>query len=383
MPREPESSWENGIRSVRRNEMDSLRKLLDEVFFEGLADIQPHAMNEENASNLRVVVEDGAVVSHIATIRRHVSIFGCPLRVASLGGVATYESHRGKGYATALLEDTMRVCREDGVDYIMVSGYRNMYHRYGCRYVGRDWMFDIGAEGAGDFDDASLRLTQASEADVETIAAIYRREPVRWLRPPLDIAFGIDGWVQNRPAKTYLIKQGDHLLAFGVMQQAREQDEGHVRLLDYAGERSAIVGVLGKLIQEQNLNQLSLHAKGFDTVLCDLLSARGLTGHETNLPGTTMIIHFEQLLEKMRPYFAERVGETAANGLVFKEVDDEYHVYYGGDRVVTESRGAAAQLIFGTWDGAEDAMLDAGGQAGEVLRECLPIPGVWYGVNYV
>ncbi|MDP6041346.1 MAG: GNAT family N-acetyltransferase, partial [Candidatus Latescibacteria bacterium] len=312
-----------------------------------------------------------------------VSIFGCPLRVAALGGVATYASHRGKGHATALLEDTMRVCREDGVDYIMVSGYRNMYHRFGCRYVGRDWAFDVVAKRAEDFDDETLTITQASEADVETIAGIYRREPVRWMRPPSDIVFGLDGWVQNRPAKTYLIKQGDHVLAFGVVQQAREDDKGKVRLLDYAGERSAIVGALGKFIQAQNLNQLSFPVKGVDTVLQGLLSDRGLQRHGINLPGTTMIIHFEQLLEKMRPYFAECVGEQAANGLVFKEVDDEYHVYYGGDCVVAESRGAAAQLIFGTGDGAEDAMLDAGGRAGEVLRECLPIPGVFYGVNYV
>ena len=62
---------------------------------------------------------------------------------------------------------------------------------------------------------------------------------------------------------------------------------------------------------------------------------------------------------------------------------DEYHVYYGGDRVVAQSRGAAAQLIFGTLDGADDALLTAGGKAGEILRECLPVPGLWYGVNYV
>ncbi|NUO03182.1 MAG: hypothetical protein HUU01_21440, partial [Saprospiraceae bacterium] len=50
------------------------------------------------------------------------------------------------------------------------------------------------------------------------------------------------------------------------------------------------------------------------------------------------LLHFVQLMEKMRPHFVERVGETAANGLVFKEVDDEYHIYYGGDRVVADSR---------------------------------------------
>ena len=122
----PEASWENGVRSLRKSEMDSLRKLLGDVFFAELPDIQPHAINEENASNLLVVVEDGEVVSHIATIKRHVSVLGCSLKIASLGGVATYKSHRGKGHASALLEKTMAVCREEGVDYIMVSGYRNM-----------------------------------------------------------------------------------------------------------------------------------------------------------------------------------------------------------------------------------------------------------------
>ena len=39
--------------------------------------------------------------------------------------------------------------------------------------------------------------------------------------------------------------------------------------------------------------------------------------------------------------------------------------------------------VFGTWSGTEEIILDQGGQAGEVLRRCLPIPGVWYGVNYV
>ena len=235
---------------------------------------------------------------------------GCTLRVASLGGVATYEAYRGKGHATALLRDTMRHCRKDGVDYIMVSGYRNMYHRYGCRYVGRDGLFHIAREQAGDFSDTAWTIAPASKADVETIGAIYRREPVRWLRPPSDIAFGIDGWVQNRPAKTYLIHRGDQPVAFGVMQQARERDEGQVHLLDYAGERSAIVGALDKFIEKQNLNRLSLHVKKFDTVLRGLLQARGLTGEPSNLPGTTMIHSFRTITRKNAPLFCRTNRRT-------------------------------------------------------------------------
>ena len=298
-----EASWENGVRSLRKNEMDSLRKLLGDVFFAELPDIQQHAINEEKANNLLVVVEDGEVVSHIATIKRHVSVLGCSLKIASLGGVATYKSHRGKGHASVLLEKTMAVCRDEDVDYIMVSGYRNMYHRYGCRYVGKDWEFRLGQEKTSDFDDSVFTISHATKEDIDTLGTIYRREPVRWMRPPSDISFGIDGWVCNRPAKTYLIKQRDRLVAFAVMQQVRDGD-GQVsyKLLDYAGERLAIIGVLGKFVQEQDLKEISIHVLGYDTVLKDLLELRGLTGIQSALPGTIMVIHFEQLLKKMRPY---------------------------------------------------------------------------------
>ena len=379
-----EISWENGIRSLRKSEMKSLRNLLGDVFFSDLPDIQPHAINAENARNLLVVVEDGEVVSHIATIKRHVSVLGCSLKIASLGGVATYESHRGKGHASSLLEKTISVCRGEDVDYIMVSGYRNMYHRYGCRHVGKDWEFRIQADQAKDFDDSNLTINEASTEDVDGLGTIYRRESVRWVRPPSDIEFGLDGWVCNRRAKTYLIRRSGNLIAFVVMEQTAKSDETvRCRVLDYAGERSAIIGVLGKFTQQQNVKEISVHVMGYDTVLKDLLKSHGANGSQSSLPGTTLIINFEQLLEKMRPYFIERIGEDAANGLVFNEVGDQYHVYYGGDRVVAESRGAAAQLIFGTWSGTEETILNEGGCAGEVLRICLPIPGVWYGVNYV
>ena len=258
-----EISWENGIRSLRKSEMKSLRNLLGDVFFSDLPDIQPHAINAENIRNLLVVVEDGEVVSHIATIKRYVSVLGCSLKIASLGGVATYESHRGKGHASSLLEKTMSVCREEDVDYIMVSGYRNMYHRYGCRHVGKDWEFRIQTDQAKDFDDSNLTINEASTEDVDGLGAIYRRESVRWVRPPSDIEFGLDGWVCNRRAKTYLIRRSGNLIAFVVMEQTAKSDETvRCRVLDYAGERSAIIGVLGKFTQKQNVKEILVHVMG-------------------------------------------------------------------------------------------------------------------------
>ncbi|MCZ6633186.1 MAG: GNAT family N-acetyltransferase [bacterium] len=381
MPREFEPSWEDGIRSVHLDEFDSLDRLISDVFFPGLFERQPHVFTPENAGNLRVVVKDGEVVSHIGTIRRQAVIYGCPISVASLGGVATYESQRGHGYATALFEDTMRVCREDGVDIILVSGYRKMYHRLGCRYIGKDWAFEIQADQANTFDDG-LEVTAASEADIADLMRVYRFEPVRWVRPPADYAQMIDGWAMNRPARTFLVKDGGHLRSFVVLQVPGEGDDGRVRVLDFAGDRVCLAGALGRLVKDQGLQGMDLHVMGHDRLFGDVLRERGLEGKPVSTSGTMLVIHFAQLMERMRPYFEEVLGE-AAKGLVFEEQGDQMIFGYGGDRVVAENRGTAAQIIFGTLDDAEARLLDAGGQAGEVLRKVFPIPGLWCGVNYV
>ncbi|MBI2950925.1 hypothetical protein HYY27_02465, partial [bacterium] len=50
-----------------------------------------------------------------------------------------------------------------------------------------------------------------------------------------------------------------------------------------------------------------------------LLVERGMTGTPANASGTVTLIHFAQFMERMRPYFAERLGETGARSLVFLE----------------------------------------------------------------
>ena len=383
MPREPDPSWQDGMRSVRRDEFGQLSDLFDTVFWPGLVEKYPHMYIPENAANLRVVVSDGQVVSHIGAHRRNAAIMGCTVRVASVGGVATLEAHRGKGYATALLGDTMRDCREDGVDFMVVSGYRKMYYRHGCRRVGRDWNYTVTAERAGDFDEGGVDVAPAKKADMPAIAAIYRREPVRWMRPISDFENALVGYVMNRPAHVLAIREQGALRGYVMLQQPGERDGRRVQVQEFAGDRRCVVGALGKLIRAYELEAVGLHAMGYDSLLRDMLEARGLTGGPANASGSVTLIHFTQFMERMRPYFAELVGDTASRGLIFHTRGDEFVFSYGGDEVVAEGRGDAVQLIFGTHEGAEEHMLKTGGRAGELLREIFPIPALWYGVNYV
>ncbi len=385
MPKQIEPSWRDGMRGIQADDWPSLEKLLHTVFWDQLVPNYPLCYTLENAPNLRVIVENGEVVSHVGTIRRNVSIFGCTLRVACLGGVATYEEHRGRGHATLLFQDNVEQVRADGCDFMLVSGYRKMYHRFGCRYVGRDWNFAIPQDQADAFDDPGIELVEATPDDIEMMAETYRHEPVRWLRPPADYENGMTGFVVNKPAEFLLIKEDGAVRGYViVVMPRREQDSGSITIAELAGERRAIAGALGKVLgRHDDAQSLGVHVMGRDARLRELLEAGGLIGAPANCSGTAMMINFTQFMERMRPYFEERVGTKAAQGLAFIERAEQMIFAYGGDQVIAEDAGQAIQLIFGTLDGAEGPLLNAGGRAGDLLRQIFPLQGLWYGLNYM
>ena len=383
MARIADPSWRDGLRSLHPDEFPQLDALLSEVFRPGMPQEYPHIYTPAETANLRVVVEGGEVVAHIGTIRREASIMGCTVRVASLGGVATHPSARGKGYATALFEDAMRDCNEDGVDFIVVSGYRKIYHRYGCRYVGRDWDFVLSGERVRDFADEGLEIRPMGTADVPALAALYRCEPVRWLRPPSDFYNALKGHVMNRPAEVLGIYEHGHLRAYVIQGPRKKDEQAHQALLEFAGDRRSMVGALGALLRRKKATALDVHVMGYDNLLHDMLTERDLQGKQANVSGTVTLVNFLRLMEKLRPHFAEKMGQHEAAGLVFHQRGDQMIFGYGCDRVVAPDRGTAAELIFGAADNRSEEILATGGRAAEALRAVFPIPGLWYGPNYV
>jgi len=383
MARQPDPTWHDGLRSVRREELGQLSDLLDTVFWPGLVAKYPHMYIPENAHNLRVVVADGRVVSHIGTLRRNASIMGCTVRVASMGGVGTLPEYRGRGYATRLLEDTVRDCRQDNVDFIVVSGYRKMYYRVGCRRVGRDYGYAVETSRAEAFANPSLDIAQAEPRDIPEIAALYRREPVRWMRPLKDFEDALTGFVMNRPARVLTVREQDTLVAYLIVQDAQDADDGRIQVQEFAGDRRSVVGALGPVLRDQQLKALGIHAMGWDTSLQALLDAQGLSSTPQSASGSVTLVNFPQFMDRMRPYFAELVGEAAAGSLVFAERGDQLVFTYGGDEVAAGGPGEAAQLIFGTQNDGVSGCLAGGGATATLLRRIFPIPALWYGVNYV
>src|SRR5262249_46474734 len=139
----------DGPRGLQADEWDQLNALVSTVFSRRMFARFPQLFNEANRSNLRVVAEDGRVVSHVGMIQREASLAGCRVRVACVGAVATYEDYRGRGFASLAFQDACDKAADDGVDLMLISGGRGLYTRTGCRRVGRDHDFVVTAEHVG------------------------------------------------------------------------------------------------------------------------------------------------------------------------------------------------------------------------------------------
>ena len=106
------------IRGMRAGELDEMIDLQCRIFRPDGHERYRHYIRGDSSYELdqtRVVVVDGRIVATLRVWARILRVGSCPVPMGGIGGVGTDPGHRGKGYASAMLEDA--------VDYLRKSGY--------------------------------------------------------------------------------------------------------------------------------------------------------------------------------------------------------------------------------------------------------------------
>jgi predicted acetyltransferase len=288
----------------------------------------PQLFNPANRANLRVVAEDGRVVSHAGMTQRWASLAGCTVSVACVGGVATEEAYRGRGFAALVFQDCCAKAAADGVDIMLISGRRTLYTRVGCSSVGDDWQIGIDAAGARSLagslranglpDGGAYDITPVNAGHIGDLQAVHRLEAVRFLRP-------LDDWqwafqtsvVMNAHSDFWGVyaRTGSELLAYVI---THRPVGAIVRVVEFAGERHAVAAVLPFLLDHYRAERLSIHIQRHDVALRRLIAAAGLRVVPAAAAGTLRIINFPQLIARCRPLLAERLGMEATATVMAK-----------------------------------------------------------------
>jgi len=391
----------DGPRALQPHEWDQLHELLASAF-RSPSGRRPDLdgswlLHEQNRTNLRVIAEDGKVVSHAGMIHHHVSLFGCTVKVTCVGEVGTYEAYRGRGFGSQVFQDCCDKAAADGVDFMQISGGRSLYTRVGCRRPRGELDFTITSENvaavraaAERFDLAAIDVEHATE-----LSRISRIESVRFFRPLDEWRLALRrGKVLWRDADFWGIRRGSELLAYlfvnppAALRRAPDSPP-RLRVAEYAGDRAAIFATLPFLLDHYDTPVVSLYVQPDDSPFLQRLSSVGIAG-EANRGGHTTIrvINFVQLMERCRPLLAERLGDDFARELRFAS-DERPGSPHGGftisrqsDSVRLPSVGALANYLFGVSEG-DPVVPDGSPALAAALAPAFPFPTLWYGVSYV
>jgi len=298
---------------ARTEEVEPARGLQAEAFSPAETALgRPRALREE----LRVVVvaHDGGpqVVSCLTLLEQPLCVRGAEMPVGGVRQVATRPDQQNQGYASALMRDTLRAMRRDGIAVSLLFPFSFRYYRkFGyelggnyCQFWCRPNAIPAYREGkecrrAGAQDWKGLAELDRARAWNRTCTLLRSAE--RWAEVCRDPSLVVEVWCGPSGVEGY-----------AVSTVARDSAGGRLlRILDLAaGTRAAWRGLLGRLAAT-DAESVEWFASATDLSVSGLLRSPAplREGFKPRAIATVRpffqfrIIHLEQALKAALPSF--------------------------------------------------------------------------------
>jgi len=379
-------------RGTRKEEFNQVIKLVNYVFRES-SNSRPSNMekwfpllfNDDNLENMRIMCEDGRPVSHLGISEREITIYGCKIKIGSIGAVCTHPEYRKRGFASLLLEDGIKKMDKDGIDIVLVSGGRNLYKRAGCVEAGRVHKFRIFQSDLKSFDTQKMKVFPYQEENLENIVEVYQKEAVRFFRSLEDFKRILTaGAAMDREAEVLTVHKGNEFLGYLAIQTpgGKEGEKRIGQVVEYSGTREAIIDAVRCVFERYTLQELTFNVPFHDLEFIYLLSQKNLISLTESIPGLVKIINLPRLMDRLGPYIEERLDKNKIDSLKFDQEGTRFSININGDQFDADAR-RITRIVLGRHDKKEKEMIPREGEIGKVLVDIFPLPFVWPGLNYV
>jgi len=382
----------DGPRAVRAEEFDSLIELVNMVFMSSrgrapaMPELYPLLYHPRHAEHMRVMVDGGRVVTHIGVRVWDIVVHGRPVRIGSIGGVATDEAYRGRGLATAVLNDVFAHLRDAGACVAYISGARGLYLRNQAVRASRLFSATATAEASGDGAGRGYQVREFAEDDLDAVIRVHQREPLRYVRPRDEWAMVATVGSRQPGAfwkqRLFGLWSNDGLAAYVAVRVMRDPNATPV-VREYGGSRVAIVEAMPAVVQACGADALGLSAQCDDAELVRLLSGRGIPCAPATHGGTWRVLDFGRLMDSLKPWVQERSQETDGPELEWESAGDHGAFVLAGERFEMPDAKTACEVVFGGAGGLDPRVDSAPGALREALRRVLPVPAPLSGLNAI
>jgi hypothetical protein len=369
-----------GPRTPKESEYDATIELNRSTFFRDTPAQQayrgwPMFLRGETSKNSFIMLYQGQPVSLITRLTRDILIRGHKLRMGFIGGVCTHSDHRGKGLAGTVLAATIQRFIDTDVDFVYISGARRLYYSAGANHVGGVSHYFVPSD-INHSSRKNIKIRKATLEDVELLVALSEKDETRFIRDRLDYELVIqNGHCSGGQCVFYIIESDSQTVGY-IAARGVSHKEGKwtQNIFEYHGNREAIFTALLELAKEPGPNgHLIVEVKPGEK-LGERLRSVGVEPVPGRIGGTIKMVNFTGTMEKLRPYFAQKVGNSFAKSLEFAAGNGRYTIPGDGGYLEIDGEANMVWTLLGAPPDKRIENVKSTGLMKEALETCFPIP---------
>jgi len=318
------------IRLATRDEISEVFRLqakcygLPEAHFRELSERDPWFKPE----NILLLRSSDKIASCLQIFPKPIRIGSASVTIAGVGNVATHPEYRGRGYATRLLEQSVRLMRGRGYGLsVLFTKIHNFYQRLGWGIACPRYKYVIPTAEEGHKDSSEFQVEPLEQDDLNDIMHIYEASNKR---RTLSVRRSEECWrrqLSHRLAEeieSAVVRKDGGLLAYGRFTttakrlwiiEAGSPREGKApsrELLKYARARA----------RGEGLNYISAYIPP-DIRLADEILKSGGRDETRSWSGLmARVVSLERLFESILPELNERVSDKEISGKIQIRTDE-------------------------------------------------------------
>jgi N-acetylglutamate synthase-like GNAT family acetyltransferase len=330
----------------------------------------PLVLGKENLTNMRVIVHEDRVVSHAAVYFQTLRSGKLALQVGGIGSVATHPEFRGKGLASAVVEDCIRIMTEAGCHLAVLWTQRHsFYRRFGFESAGSEYLFQLNIENVRPAGRRPPEFIPYSLDYLPEIINIHERELLRTERSrrEYEVYFSLP------KTKTLLAVREGNVTAYAVMGKGEDFPNC---VHEWGGDSDDVLWVTRKMTSSTRDHEIIFLAPSEENEMTKLLqsaSARRVFEYLAMMK----VVNAAELSSVISHHFFDK-------DLKFKIVPhkNEVSIELGNECARLANERMLVRLLFGP-DRPAELLKEASSATSRALKNVFPIPLFIWGLDSV
>lgn len=286
------------VRQAKPGEEKKVADLAVQIFKPNMREQFVRLFHVNNIKHIFVAADDEVIVSALNYYQTGMLTSHGQMNVASIGAVCTKDDYRKQGLSSKLLglaEDSML---KENIDFVIISGRRGLYQRFGARDVGAMLYYNLNQ--SNDNKKVDLRLF---DGHFEVLYHVYNQEDIRYIRAYdefQDLFLSQTFPDSYQTYHTYVMYEDDLPKAYVIV--IDHKDKMSLEVKEMAGSRSHIVSALSALMNLHQKTSVEIYIPYSDKLNHELKEL----GEQVTQHATLKIISKSSFFDKLNHDFVNK-----------------------------------------------------------------------------